>query len=154
MNKNISEEIIEIGGKEYTLFLNRIGIINWERMVNLNDKADEFNQTAKELQEEQQEVEITDDTNPFEMYSDVNEDELNKQLNEMIDIYVKFYWVALYTHHKLTIGQVKELFNVAMEEYGIEQLSELANQMIETANSDLMKKERKNLKALKSTKIN
>ena len=154
MNKNISEEIIEIGGKEYTLFLNRIGIINWERMVNLNDKADEFKQTAKELQEEQQEVEITDDTNPFEMYSDVNEDELNKQLNEMIDIYVKFYWVALYTHHKLTIGQVKELFNVAMEEYGIEQLSELANQMIETANSDLMKKERKNLKALKSTKIN
>lgn len=154
MNKNISEEIIEIGGKEYTLFLNRIGIINWERMVNLNDKADEFKQTAKELQEEQQEVEITDETNPFEMYSDVNEDELNKQLNEMIDIYVKFYWVALYTHHKLTIGQVKELFNVAMEEYGIEQLSELANQMIETANSDLMKKERKNLKALKSTKIN
>ena len=120
MNKNISEEIIEIGGKEYTLFLNRIGIINWERMVNLNDKADEFKQTAKELQEEQQEVEITDETNPFEMYSDVNEDELNKQLNEMIDIYVKFYWVALYTHHKLTIGQVKELFNVAMEEYGIE----------------------------------
>ena len=154
MNKNISEEIIEIGGKEYTLFLNRIGIINWERMVNLNDKADEFQKTAKELQDEQEEVEITDETNPFEMYSDVNEDELNKQLNEMIDIYVKFYWVALYTHHKLTIGQVKELFNVAMEEYGIEQLSELANQMIETANSDLMKKERKNLKALKSTKIN
>lgn len=154
MNKNISEEIIEIGGKEYTLFLNRTGIVNWEKMVKLSDKAEKFQKTAKELQEVSNEVEITDETNPFEMYGDINENELDEQLNEMIEIYIKFYWVALYTHHKLTIGQVKELFNVAMEEYGIEQLSELANQMIETANSDLMKKERKNLKALKSTKKN
>lgn len=154
MNKNISEEIIEIGGKEYTLFLNRIGIINWERMVNLNEKSNEFNKLANEIVEVNEDIEINEDTNPFEMYEDINENVLNEQLAQMIDIYAKFYWVALYTHHKLSLSQARELFDIAMEEYGIEQLSELANQMIEVANKDMMKKERKNLKALKSTKMN
>ena len=33
MDKNFSEEIIEIDGKEYKLFINRIGIVNWEKMT-------------------------------------------------------------------------------------------------------------------------
>lgn len=150
MNKNISEEIIEIGGVEYTLFLNRAGIISWEKMTRLQEKAKDFQKIAEGYGADE-EIELTDDANPFELYAD---EDIDKQIDEMQDLYAKFYWVALYTHHKLTITQARELFEKAKEEYGFEQLSELANQMIETANSDILNKERKNLKALKSTKKN
>lgn len=153
MNKNISEEIIEIGGKEYTLFLNRTGIVNWEKMTKLSEKAENYKELASNLQKVE-EVEITDETNPFEMYGDYNEDALNEQIDEMKELYVKFYWIALYTHHKLSLTQVRELFDIAEEEYGLEQLGQLANQMVENANKDLVNKERKNLKALKSVKQN
>ena len=154
MNKNVSEEIIEIGGKEYTLFLNRTGIVNWEKMTKLNDKAEKYQKVAEQLTSDE-EIEITDNSNPLELYTGINEEELDNQFNEMIEMYVKFYWVALYTHHKLPLNQVRELFNEAIAEYGIDQLAELANQMIENANKDMMNsKERKNLKALKSTKKN
>lgn len=153
MNKNISEEVIEIGGKEYTLFLNRKGIVNWEKFTKLDKKAKEYSDLAKEL-EKSDEVEITEETNPFEMYENVDEGELEAKLAEMTDLYAKFYWVALYTHHKLSLSQARELFEQAKEEYGINQLAELANQMLETANKDIINKEPKNLKALKSVKKN
>lgn len=156
MNKNISEEKIEIGGKEYTLFLNRKGIVNWERFTKLNEKAEKYDKLRDELTKEttDDDVEIDENTNPFELYSDVDEDMLETQLAEMKDLYAKFYWVALYTHHKLTLSQARELFEEAEKEYGINQLAELANQMLETANSDIINREPKNLKALKSTKKN
>ena len=47
MDKNISEEKIEIGGVEYTLFLNRTGIVNWEKMTKLNKKAQKYNEMAQ-----------------------------------------------------------------------------------------------------------
>lgn len=148
MDKNISEEIIEIGGVEYTLFLNRTGIVNWEKMVKLNEKSKEYQNLANELT---QDVEITDETDPFALYSDEEVEKLETQLESMKDLYLKFYWVALYTHHKLPISQVRTLFDEAIEEYGLDQLAELANQMLENANKDLINKKRKNLKALKST---
>ena len=156
MNKNISEEVIEIGGKEYTLFLNRKGIVNWERFTKLNEKAEKYDKLRDELTKEttDDDVEIDENTNPFELYSDVDEDMLETQLAEMKDLYAKFYWVALYTHHKLTLSQARELFEEAEKEYGINQLAELANQMLETANKDIINKEPKNLKALKSVKKN
>ena len=70
----------------------------------------------------------------------------------MSDIYAKFYWVALYQNHKLSVSEAKKLFDKAVEEYGIDQLIQLANQMLENANKDLVGKSIKNLKALKSTK--
>ena len=149
MNINVSEEIIEIGGKEYKLFLNRIGIVNWEKMTKLQEKSKEIQELTKKLEQES-EIELTDDTNPFELY-DTSEEEMNSKIDEMTDIYAKLYWVMLYTHHKLSMSEAKKLFDEAVEEYGIEQISQLANQMIEQANKDNMGKPRKNLKALKST---
>lgn len=152
MDKNISEEKIEIGGVEYTLFLNRTGIVNWEKMTKLNKKAQKYNEMAKKLEEEEEkEVEITEDTNPFEMYSEDEDNELDEEIKNMLEIFAKFYWVALYTHHKLSLDKARELFNVALEEHGADYLIKLANKMIENANKDIMSKERKNLKALQST---
>lgn len=152
MDKNISEEKIEIGGVEYTLFLNRTGVVNWEKMTKLNKNAQKYNEMAKKLEEEEdKEVEITEDTNPFEMYSDEEDKELDEEFKNMIEILVKFYWIALYTNHKFSLDKARELFNVAMDEYGFEQLMALAKKMMENINKDILAKERKNLKALQST---
>lgn len=150
MNKNISEEVIEIGGKEYKLFLNRKGITAWEQATKLDEKATEINNTIKKFKE-QGELEISDDANPFELYDD---EELDRQYQAMFDVYAKFYWVALYTHHKLSLSEATKLFESAVQEYGLEQLSQLASQMITTANTDMFAGQRKNLKALKPTKTN
>ena len=147
MNKNISEETIEISGKEYKLFLNRTGIINWERMTQATEKASKYKDIANITSNE---IEITDDMNPFEAYGDI-EEKLDSALNEVRDIYAKFYWIALYTHNKLSLSEATKLFDTAVEEYGIEQLIQLANQMLENANQDMIGENKKNLKALKST---
>lgn len=143
--KNFSEEIIEIDGKEYTLFVNRIGIVNWE-------KATKLSETAKELENKyknsEQNFEFNDNCDPFATnYSDSEIDEDEKKL---YDLYSKFYWMALYKHHKLTINEANDLFYKAIDEYGIQQLSDLAEQMIKNANNQ--NANLKNLKALKSTK--
>ena len=71
---------------------------------------------------------------------------LEKDEQELKDIYVKWYWIALYTNHKLTLSEVNDLFTKAEEEYGIEQLIELANKMTEQAN----KNQNANLKKLEA----
>ena len=42
MNKKFSEEIIEIDGKEYTLFMNRQGVVNWEKITKLKEKSQKY----------------------------------------------------------------------------------------------------------------
>lgn len=152
MDKNISEEKIEIGGVEYTLFLNRTGIVNWEKMTKLDESAEKYGKLSKQIEQEK-EIVINDDTNPFEI-DGITEEEIDKNIDEMIEIYVKFYWVALYTHHKFSLSKARELFNLALEDYGIDQLAQLANQMIADANTNRFNNQRKNLKALKSTQTN
>ena len=148
MNIKISEETIEIGGKEYKLFLNRTAIVNWERLTKATEVASKYQELLSKPESDN--VELAEDTNPFEMYGNV-EEELTEALDKMQDIYEKFYWVALYQNHKLSISEAKKLFEQAVEEYGIEQLINLANQMLENANQDKIGKSTKNLKALKST---
>lgn len=142
MNNHINEEIIEVGGKEYTLFINRQGIVNWEKKTKLQKEA---NKIKEMVEQDDEEIEITDDTNPFEMYS-IDEDEEVKKIEY---IYIQFYWVALYTHHKLTISETEKWFSEAKEEYGFNQLAELVHQMVDNANRDNTPKK---LKALKQTK--
>ena len=146
MDKNFSEEIIEIDGKEYKLFINRIGIVNWEKMT----KAQRMGKALEEKYsnfDSEEEIIINDDTNPFESNIDIDEDE-----KIIFDIYSKFYWMALYTNHKLKLSEAEELFKKALVDYGYEQLIDLALQMLEEANTDSNKGELKNLKALKSAK--
>ena len=142
MNKNISEEIIEIDGKEYTLFINRTGIVNWEKATKLDSTAKEIEQKYKNNDNE---VVFDDNFDPFSSDNNIDEDE-----QKLYDAYSKFYWMALYKNHKLTIKEADELFYKAVDEYGINQLAELAQQMIESANTD--NTNLKNLKALKSTR--
>ena len=143
MNKKFSEEIIEIDGKEYTLFMNRQGVVNWEKITKLKEKSQKYQEKYIDLNED---FELTDDFDPFQEDKTLEDD-----VNEMHDIYSKFYWIALYTNHKFTISEANELFEKAMEEYGFEQLSDLAQQMLDNVNTNT-NQNLKNLKALKPKK--
>lgn len=145
MDKNISNVKIEIGGKEYTLFMNRTGLVNWESLTKLQEKGKKYENQLKEFNGE-----VTDDTNPFEMYTtDDFEEKMDETENETKDIYLKFYWIALYTHQKLSLDEVRKLFDKAIEEYGFQQLADLAMQIIEDMNTNKVTGELKNLKALR-----
>ena len=154
--KEFSKEIIEINGTEYTLFLNRKGIISWENITKVSKKANELQEKYKgvsEILNNDKPIDIKNDDNPFD-YSGNEEIEQLEEDNKMLrDIYIKFYWIALYENHKLPLDKVVELFEQAEKEYGIEQLIELANQMIEDANSNKYgNTEIKKLTALHQTK--
>ena len=154
--KNASTEIIEIDGKEYTLFLNRKGIVAYEKFCK------EENEKIKKLEEkyktsieklEKSNYEIDENTNPFEDLDDL--DDLESDLELEKTVFVKIYWIMLYENHKLSLEEVKKLYDKAVEEYGEQQLRDLVQQMIEGVNInayDNENKELKNLKALKPKK--
>lgn len=154
--KNASTEIIEIDGKEYTLFLNRKGIVAYEKFCK------EENEKIKKLEEkyktsieklEKNDYVIDENTNPFEDLDDL--DDLESDLELEKTVFVKIYWIMLYENHKLSLEEVKKLYDKAVEEYGEQQLRDLVQQMIEGVNInayDNENKELKNLKALKPKK--
>jgi len=146
-----SKEIIEIEGKEYTLFLNRQGIVALEKFTR-QEKAqiENLQKTYSEI-EKGEFVEIKDDTNPFEGLEDfsVNVSELQDK------IYEKLFWIMLQTTQKISFSEARELYAKAKEEYG-SQVIALCDQMLEDANVDKVtveeKKETKKLAALRPTK--
>lgn len=144
--KEFSKEIIEIGDQEYTLFLNREGIVAWERFC--KKEQEEVQKMQEKYKNIEESINITEDTNPFEGIEDIDNDA------ETVSImYERLYWIMLYTEHKFTPTQAKELYDKAVAEYGEEQIILLGNQMIEEANKDnVSKKNLKNLAALKSKK--
>ena len=146
--KEFSKEIIEIDGQEYTLFLNREGIVAWEKFCKKEQKEVEKLQEKYKNIVGDETVSITEDTNPFEGIEDIDNDA------ETISImYERLYWIMLYTEHKFTPTQAKELYDKAVAEYGEEQIILLGNQMINDTNKDnVSKKNLKNLAALKSKK--
>lgn len=144
---NFSEEKIEIDGKEYTLFLNRKGIVAWEK-YNKEEvkKVQEIQDKYKDLLNGKESK--MNEENPFEDVTEIDDD--TKMMEKM---FIKLYWIMLYTNHKMTLKEVEELWSKAIAEYGLEQLGELANQMIEDANKDLLgKQEVKKLTALRPKK--
>lgn len=153
--REFSNEKIEIGNKEYTLFLNRKGIVSWEKITTLQKQAKEMEKKYEmymELSQDEAPIEVKDGDNPFEISGGSEIDELTADEEKLKDIYVKFYWIALYENHKLPISEVKKLFEEAEKEYGLEQLIGLANQMVEDANTDKYGAKTKKLKALRPTK--
>jgi len=150
--KEIGKEFIEIGGVEYTLFLNRKGIIAWEKYASEEKKVVE--KLSAEFEKAQAAGVIKEDTNPFEDLDIV--DKLEGKNESVTKYYQKLYWIMLYDKHKLSFEKVKELYTKACEEYGEEQIIQLGTQMVEDANENLMseaqKTELKNLKALRPTK--
>lgn len=152
--KEFGKEIINIDGKDYTLFLNRKGIIAWEKITNVSNKAAEIERKYLDIEEVEtkEDVEIKDGDNPFDIADNIKtgyeEDE-----QELITMYKKLYWIMLYEMHKLDYKEVEVLWDKAEKEYGVEQLMDLGTQMIEDANTNKAQN-LKNLKALRPKKNN
>ena len=144
--KEFSKEIIEIDGQEYALFLNRQGIVAWEKFC--KKEQEEVQKLQEKYKNIEESIDITEDTNPFDGIEDIDNDA------ETVSImYERLYWIMLYTEHKFTPTQAKELYDKAVAEYGEEQIILLGNQMIEETNKDnISKKNLKNLAALKPKK--
>lgn len=152
--KETNIEKIEIGGKEYSLFLNRKGIVAWEKYsVEENKKVIDAANKYSDCFENKDATDATIDesTDPLKDVDDilVDDDTVSKSVR-------KLYWIMLYTYHKLSFNEVNKLYDEAIEDYGEDQLILLARQMLEDANRDMNKvEERKNLKnlaALRPTK--
>lgn len=145
--KEISNEVISIDEKEYKLFLNRKGLVAWEKYA--KEENSKIVKLSQELQDEMngENAEITADTNPFDDIEDTTSTENDKVISSS---YRKLYWIMLYENHKLSLDDVNKLYDKAVEEYGEEQLIALAMQMIEDINTNRVNKEElKKLPALK-----
>lgn len=149
--KEFSKESIEINGEKYSLYLNREGIVAWEKYcANISQS---LQNNAKEITDliNKSNSEVKDDTNPFED-NDVKDIVRISEENESLttNIYEKLYWIMLYTEHKLSQKEANELYKKACEEYGVEQVNALADQMMNDANRNKMeKKAPKKLPALR-----
>lgn len=147
-----SKEIIEINNQEYTLFLNRKGIIAWEKFCKDESKKAEELKTKYDKIIDNPSVEINDETNPFDGLEEIDNFDEDKQL--ISTMFKRLYWIMLYTEHKFTIVQASKLYDMACEEYGETNIIALGQQMMEDANKDMVtnKNELKNLSALRPQK--
>lgn len=157
--KEFSKEVIEIDGKEYTLFLNRLGVVAFERYTEqIHNSVINTTEDVKKLAEKYsgQELEIKEDTNPFDdEFLKESEELLERTEKHALEVSRRLYWIMLYTEHKLSLEEVGKLYDMACQEYGREQVDALGMQMIEEVNSNKLdneKKELKNLKALHQPK--
>ena len=146
-----SNEVIEIEGKEYTLFLNRAGIVAIEKFTREEkNKVENLQKIVNEV-ETGSVVEINDDTDPLEGLEDMVES--SKKIQK--DTYKKIFWIMLRTNQKIPFSEACRLYDVACEEYG-EQVDMLIEQMMSDVNEDRItpaeNKNVKNLKALRPTK--
>ena len=150
--KEFSKEVINIDGVDYTLFLNRKGIITWEKLTKATSKANEIEKKYRNLgTTNEEEIEIKDGDNPFELVGEYSL-EIEKDEQELINLYIKLYWIMLYEEHKLNLKDVEELWNKAVNEYGADALIQLGVQMIEEANTNKQNNNLKKLDALKPKK--
>lgn len=152
--KDFSSVQIEIDEQNYTLFLNRKGIVAWEKFCKEeNEKLAGLKGKYDSLIYVEDNVELNDDTNPFDGLEEI--DDFDSDLELISKTFRRLYWIMLYTEHKLSVNQANELYDKAILEYGEEQLIELGRQMIEDTNMDKVSKNKENLKnltALRPTK--
>ena len=153
--KELSTEIINIDGVDYTLFLNRKGIMAWEKYSKsekdkISQLRDKYEEIINDNNAENFEG-LDDNTNPFEGLEEI--DDMQSDIDYLNNIYSRLYWIMFYTNHKLSISDASVLYKKACEEYGNEQVILLARQMVDDINIDPDKgKQLKNLTALKPTK--
>ena len=128
--KEFSKEVINIDGVDYTLFLNRRGIVAWENITKATKRQNELKNKIKGLKSDE-EIEIKTGDNPFEISGadDILEAEEQSKI-----YYKKLFWIMLYENHQLDYKDVEILFDKAVTEYGYESLIELSLQMLEDAN--------------------
>ena len=153
--KEFSQEIIEVDGKQYKLFLNRKGLVSWENITKVQKQASALENKYKNVEnkiEDGEPIKVDNNANPFD-YAGDEVDSIDEDEKLIKDIYIKFYWIALYENHKMPLDEVEKLFYKAEEECGLEELVTVANELIENINKDKYgNKELKKLKALNQTK--
>lgn len=154
--KDISKEIIEIDGKEYTLFLNRKGIVAYEKYCKeeykeLENVREKHKGMIASLENDEV-VSIDENTDPFAGLEDISDEEVQNNIKLVRKLYTKLYWIMLYENHKLSLSAVEELYMKAVEEYGDEQVQALGDQMIAEVNIAPETEEKQNLKNLKALK--
>lgn len=146
---DFSKEVIEIDGVEYTLFLNRVGMIAIEKYIAKEQKQLEELQNLANGVNNGETLEINDDVDPLAGLEDISDVEGIKT-----NIYKKMFWVMLSTTHKLSYSVACELYDKAVETYG-NQVDLLLDQIVQDTNINKVTKEEnknvKNLKALRPT---
>ena len=157
MMTNCSEEHLILPSGDYVLFINRKGIVSWENITKFSNKAKELEDKYKNTDIDKiigdKPIEVEDETNPFDYSTSEELDKIEKDEALLRDVFIKFYWIALYTNYKYSLSKATEIFEEAEQEYGIEQLILLANQMVEDANKNKYgNTELKKLTALHQTK--
>lgn len=107
MKKN---DIIELNGEEYTVELNRQSYLAIDKYSNLQKTG---KMIATNLYEYLDEVEISEDEDPFSKAPSVEEniEMVDQKLLLFKKLYTRAFWVWLYPNHKLSIEQVKELLS-------------------------------------------
>lgn len=144
-----SKEVIEIDGVEYTLFLNRTGMIAIEKYIAKEQKQLEELQNLADGVNNGETLEINDDVDPLAGLEDISDVEGIKTT-----IYKKMFWIMLSTTHKLSYSVACELYDKAVETYG-KQVDLLLDQIVQDTNINRIEKEEnknvKNLKALRPT---
>ena len=93
--KELSTEIINIDGVDYTLFLNRKGIMAWEKYSkNEKEKVSQLREKYEEIMSDkgvENFEKLDDDTNPFEGLEEI--DDLDSDIAYMNKIYSRLYWI-------------------------------------------------------------
>ena len=140
-------EIIKLNDVEYTLELNRESAVRIEQYTNLQKTYKEISKPLFEYKEE-----IEEDENPFEneIKLDEMQEEADKKLATLKNLYAKAFWIWLYPNHKLNITQVKEILEPYYEDdEKIKSISELYAKFMQlsTEISQKYMEEQKNLKA-------
>lgn len=147
MKKN---EIIELGGNEYTLELNRDSFLQIDKICNVQESMKVLQRGLYEYVDE-----IDDNYNPFEEKNMIDDSSLEKEVKEKEKVLRKLversFFIWLYPNHKLTISQVKELVSPYLEdedksEWIGERIGYYLQQCVEIRQS--YNEEQKNLKAL------
>lgn len=128
--KEFSKEIINIGGVDYTLFLNRKGIVAWENITKATRQKSSLEEKAEKIIKDEI-IEIKDGDNPFEIS---HADDIMDAESETKGYYAKLYWIMLYENHPMDYSKAEKLFDQAVSEYGLDALAELSIQMLEDAN--------------------
>ena len=141
-----NQEIITVGGKEYTLTLTRKGISAIEKYTSLSKKKDEFKKNEQNSIKYVDEIKENED--PF---ADLNDEEQERKIDESLELMKRVLWICLWDAHKMSIEQVRELLVQIIDENKYEELNNVIERLVSNINKQ-PSEYLKNMKALKAQK--
>ena len=143
-----SKEVIDIDGVEYTLFLNRKGLVAIEKFTKQEMQEVEKLQELTKNVDKDGVLEINDNTDPFEGLEGV-EELLDNSETIQKEVYKKMFWIMLRTTHNLTPNECFDLYDRAYKIYG-NQVNRLIDQIVNDINMDKYTKQDENTKKLQA----